>query len=277
MRSQLLKIARPLAGPARKFLGPTRFRKLREALSLGNPHDEVRLIACALASQRGNRGFMLDVGGHRGESFEEFAEHGWNVHSFEPNPANHPYIQKRIEAAKGRVTLFPVAVSDTPQKGLAFYLSDESTGISSLHAFHETHKEGFVVDAVTLSEHCREHGITHVDFLKIDVEGHDFFVLKGIDWEHVAPDVVVCEFEDRKTVPLGYDYRDMADFLVERGYHVIVSEWYPIQRYGTRHKWRRHSDYPCDLAEADGWGNLIAFRHSSDFELFEKEINILRV
>lgn len=266
MKSAIIKALRPLAPKLRSVLGPTRFRKVKEAIGLGNPHDEVRLVTCALASQRGERGFMLDVGGHRGESFDEFAEHGWKVHCFEPNPANHPHIQRRLEAAKGRVKLLPVAVSETPQQGLTFYLSDESTGISSLHAFHETHKKGFVVDAVTLADHCKEHGITRVDFLKIDVEGHDFFVLKGIDWEQVKPDVVICEFEDRKTVQLGYNYHDMANFLVERGYHVIVSEWYPIQQYGTRHTWRRHMDYPCDLAEADAWGNLISVRTEHDLE-----------
>jgi FkbM family methyltransferase len=276
MRKTLLKYARPLAPSVRRAIGPTRFRKLCEALSLGNPHDEVRLVACALATLRGKNGVMLDVGGHRGESFEEFAEHGWTVHCFEPNPANHPFIQQRIRQVGGRVSVFPVAVSDTPKSNLTFYLSDESTGISSLHAFHDTHRQGFQVDAVTLAGHCKVNEITHVDFLKIDVEGHDFFVLKGLDWERVKPDVIVCEFEDGKTRALGYTFEDMAEFLTSHGYHVVVSEWYPRERYGISHRWRRYADFPCQLSEPKGWGNLIAVKSEDDLSRLRYEMKLVK-
>lgn len=272
MKNMFIKYARPLAPTVRRALGPTRFRKLREALSLGKYRDEVRLVACALAQTRSPGAMMLDVGGHRGESFEEFAEHGWRIHCFEPNPANHPHIARRITDIGGDVTVFPVAVSNTPQQGLTFYLSDESSGISSLHAFHKTHKVGFQVDAVTLGDHCAKHEITKVDFLKIDVEGHDYFVLQGIDWDMLRPDVIVCEFEDSKTRPMGYTYADMADYLIERGYHVIVSEWYPIERYCIAHKWRRYANYPCRLLDPMGWGNLIATSNDRDHEILQREI-----
>ncbi len=227
---------------------------------MGNPHDEVRLVAEAIAKDRGSRGLMLDVGGHHGESFDEFAEHGWTVHCFEPNPANHEQIERRKRNLSGNVTIFPVAVSNKAERDLTFFLSDESTGISSLHPFHETHRKGFTVDAVTLADHCESHNISHIDFLKIDVEGHDFFVLQGINWDKQKPDVIVCEFEDRKTTPLGYTFADMAEYLIERGYHVIVSEWYPIVQYGTSHKWRCSADFPYQLKDPLGWGNLIAIR-----------------
>jgi hypothetical protein len=34
--------------------------------------------------------------------------------------------------------------------------------------------------------------INKIDFLKIDTEGHDFFVLQGFDWDsHLHPDVII--------------------------------------------------------------------------------------
>lgn len=272
VRRIIAKIARPLAPAFRYALGPTRLRKLREALGRGNPNDEVRLVSEALARQRGRAGMMLDVGGHHGESLEEFAEHGWQVHCFEPNPANHSHIARRIAGIGGKVTVFQVAVSNMSKSGLTFYLSDESSGISSLHAFHHTHKKAFDVDAITLADHCTSHSISKVDFLKIDAEGHDFFVLQGIDWEKLRPDVVVCEFEDVKTRPLGYTFEEMADYLIERGYRVVVSEWHPIERYGIAHKWRRHVEYPCLLVDPAGWGNLIGVSNDADYALIAKHL-----
>src|SRR3546814_15144947 len=70
--------------------------------------------------------------------------------------------------------------------------------------------------------------ISRIDFLKIDVEGFDFFVIKGIDWDGVTPDVILWEFEDAKTLPLGYSSRDAYSYLVHKGYQVTISEWHPI-------------------------------------------------
>ena len=68
----------------------------------------------------------------------------------------------------------------------------------------------------------------------------------------------MCEFEDSKTTPLGYSYHDMAGYLVDKGYAVQVSEWYPVLQYGGNHRWRRFEHYPCELADPRAWGNLIA-------------------
>jgi predicted O-methyltransferase YrrM len=53
----------------------------------------------------------------------------------------------------------------------------------------------------------------------------------------------------------------MCEYLVEKGYTVYVSEWHPIIRYGTCHDWRQITRYPCELADSNGWGNLLAFKN----------------
>lgn len=256
----LVKFFSPIA---QKALGPKAFRKLRrlrKRLSSVHKFDEVYAVYRALGHDRAGNGFMIDVGGHRGESFDAFAVCGWRVDCFEPNPANHPIIRERILDGTSKVTLYPFAVSDAPKQGPAFYLSDQSTGISSLHAFHETHREGFKVDVIALRDHLAVLGNPKVDFLKVDAEGFDFFVLQGIDWDACAPEVIVCEFDDRKTRDLGYSYKDMAQYLLDRGYEVIVSEWHPILAYGQTHSWNRFTRYPSELATPDAWGNLVALR-----------------
>ena len=36
----------------------------------------------------------------------------------------------------------------------------------------------------------------YIDFLTIDTEGHDLYVLKGMDWDHSRPELVCCEVMD---------------------------------------------------------------------------------
>lgn len=185
-----------------------------------------------------------------------FAEMGWEVHAFEPDSINREHLLAAA-ASYSNVKVIPAAVSNRPGT-MRLYRSPLSSGISSLSAFHESHEVGEDVEVVTLDDYLSDAVINHVDFLKVDAEGHDLFVLQGVAWRRTRPTAIVCEFEDRKTLPLQYDYRDLAQFLLERSYAVIVSEWHPIEQYGAAHRWRRLHRYPCDLQDENAWGNLIA-------------------
>ncbi len=203
-------------------------------------------------------GTMVDVGAHFGESFSSYLDKGWHILAFEPDPANRASLVKNFPDS--RIRLFTCAVSDHEEENVPFFSSSESNGISGLSAFRESHKEVSRVQLSTLNRVLESEKIQSVDFLKIDTEGYDLFVLRGFPWEKMKPDVVLCEFEDAKTRPLGYDYRQMGDFLVAQGYQVFLSEWAPITRYGVQHQWRRWSPYPCELQDPAGWGNFVAFR-----------------
>lgn len=230
-------------------------RKVRDRLRpAGRKVDEARVVFDVL---RGIRGTLVDVGAHHGGSLAPFADAGWRVLAFEPDAVNRATLASRFGAARN-VTIDPRGVSDREQRGVAFYRSELSTGISGLSAFHESHAQSGTIDVTTLALACEEHGLTALDFVKVDTEGYDLFVLRGLPWERLRPRAILCEFEDGKTTPLGYTVHDLARFLVERGYRVMVSEWFPIERYGASHTWRRFTPYPCELADPRAWGNLIA-------------------
>lgn len=207
---------------------------------------------------------MIDVGVHYGESLERFAFGGWVVYAFEPDSRNRAILSAYCKKMTN-VTIDPRAVTDKDLGNLPFYNSSVSTGISSLSSFHSTHKEIGHVPTVTLEKFIREKNMKNIGFLKVDTEGHDLFVLKGLDWEESVPEIILCQFENMKTKALGYDFDDLAGFLVGKGYHVLVSEWYPIIEYGTKHSWRRFVKYPCTLIDKKAWGNLIATKDSGLF------------
>mgnify|MGYP005842235629 CR=1 FL=1 len=227
--------------------------------------DETKGIA-ELFSENLNGSVMIDVGAHVGTALAPFLEMGWRIFAFEPDNKNRSKLLERLSKHKHKdfVTLDTRCVSNKSQKGVCFFTSEESTGISGLSAFHETHHESQKVDITTLTEFFQDKSMPDVDFLKIDTEGHDMFVLQGYPWESGKPAVIECEFEDLKTVPLGYTFHDLACFLVEKGYNVYVSEWHPIIRYGIPHDWQQLMRYPCELADPKSWGNLLAFRGPID-------------
>jgi FkbM family methyltransferase len=242
--------------------------------------DETSIIAEILRSSKGSTHTMIDVGAHFGSSLAPFLNKGWKIFAFEPDKKNRQKLLDRLAKHKNSslVKVDTSAVSNENRKGVAFFSSEESTGVSGLSAFLPSHESKQFVDTITLSEVLAGESLTTIDFLKIDTEGHDLFVLKGYPWERGKPAVIECEFEDSKTVPSGYTFHDLARYLVEKGYRVYVSEWHPIIRYGIQHDWRQLMRYPCELADPKGWGNLLAFRDPIDEQMLvtavKKELKV---
>lgn len=229
-------------------------------------YDETQSIAHMLAGTYNSGKTMIDVGAHFGSALQPFLNKGWHIYAFEPDDRNRDQLLQRLANHPSRhlVTLDARCVSNTTSHGLSFYRSEQSSGISGLSAFHPSHVEVQRVSTVTLGDFFLNGAIPEIDFLKIDTEGHDLFVLQGFPWEHARPAVIECEFENAKTTSLGYGFHNLAQFLVDKGYTVYVSEWHPILQYGTRHDWRCLAKYPYALQDEKSWGNLLAFRDPVD-------------
>lgn len=237
------------------------------AENYGPYRPEESIIAYNALNAEEMKGWMIDVGAYDGSTLSPFALSGWQVFAFEPDSKNREKLVESFGDAQN-VVIDARALSDQVSKSAILYRSDESTGVSGLSSFLPSHQIGEEIEVTTLENVFDEHGLAHQDinFLKIDTEGFDLHVLRGYPWRISAPDLILCEFEDGKTVPLGYTFQDLADFLVGHGYRLIVSEWHPIKRYGDTHKWRRFAAYPCQLEDPKGWGNIFAAKKDGLYE-----------
>jgi FkbM family methyltransferase len=235
--------------------------------------DETAVIASMLDERRGVGHVMLDVGAHTGSSTAHFDRLGWMVHCFEPHPASRESLAARF-ASHENVRIDPRALGDAPATNVPLYESPESSGIAALNPFHPSHRAAAQVDVTTVTEVVQELGLSSVDFLKIDVEGLDLAVLRGVPWGDLRPDVVECEFEDAKTLALGHSWQDIGAFLRDQGYTVYVSEWHPVIRYGARHDWRRVVPFGDDPdVDPAAWGNLLAFRDDPGWSALRRAFN----
>jgi FkbM family methyltransferase len=230
--------------------------------------DETKLVSIVLGQASVPERTMIDIGAHFGNSAQHFVSKGWKVYCFEPDPVNRKKLVAKFGDASN-VVIDPRAVGEKVETGKPLFSSPESSGISSLHAFRDTHKQAALVDVTTVAQIVGQHKLDQIGFLKIDAEGFDFAALRGVPWDRIRPAAIECEFEDAKTVPLGHNWRDMAEFLRRKGYRVYVSEWHPIIRYGIRHDWLGLKSYPCDLASKGAWGNLLAFLEDPGQEAIE--------
>jgi FkbM family methyltransferase len=103
-----------------------------------------------------------------------------NIYCFEPNPN----IYKTIK--NNKFNTYDIALSDR-EESLLFNITNtndnENSGISSLKR-NKTHgviiKEKVIVKTTTLKKFMLKNNIKIIDFLKIDAEGNDYEVIKGI-------------------------------------------------------------------------------------------------
>jgi len=232
--------------------------------------DENQIISKILDEENG---VMIDVGAHIGQSLMPFLQRDWTIYAFEPDDNNRKSLLSRVGShSKSRnLHLFDLCVGEQDKFSVEFFESPISSGISGLHPFHPSHSKSKVVDVITLDRFVEKHQLERINYLKVDTEGNDLFVLKGFPWERLNPDIILCEFESRRTIGLGYTAEELAQFLLEKNYTVYASIWHPVIQYGTRHQWERLDLYPCFIPQA-AWGNFIAIRQETVDTSFTKTL-----
>jgi FkbM family methyltransferase len=141
------------------------------------------------------------------------------VVAFEPAPATYDRLSNNIQLNRlDHVTAERKALGENPGSAKLFVLSNRP-GENSLYAQQEslasqeeTSREQTIVKITSLDEYAKEHNLGNVDFIKIDVEGHEIPLLKGAlktigDWH---PSIYAEIHEDRKVIdfhaqlPKGY-------------------------------------------------------------------------
>ena len=146
---------------------------------------------------------VVDVGANIGYYTLLMAKNKAFVHSYEPEPKNFDLLQKNVilNNFSSNVQLYNKAVSDYIGHS-KFILSDHSTGQHKLE-FNRFGTKSINVDVVKIE-------LEKIDFAKIDVEGQEYNVLKGMK---NLPNKMLIEFNSINLKESGTNYNDFLNFL----------------------------------------------------------------
>ncbi len=167
-------------------------------------------------------GVFCDVGGNHPLNINNtryFEELGWSGYVFEPLPYMKPLWEKHRKAK-----FFPFGASDK-EREVTFSIVKDATGWEDMLSFvketrdedygHET--EEITIEVKPLKEIFEKEDIFYIDYMSIDVEGHELNVLKGIDFNKVQINVLTIENNNpSKNIIYGDD--DIRKIMFENNY-----------------------------------------------------------
>ena len=228
-------------GVRRRFI-----KAYRRVIKTPGKYELFNRIHAHFSSVRTNEPIIFDVGAHHGESIERFKGMFGNaqVHSFEADADNFTMLQEKFGAREG-VTLNNFGVGSAPGvKMLHRNRKSDTSGFNPVNPESEWVKlrsrqenvavadfteKSYEVKIGTLDDYMEKNGIDYVDVLKIDTQGYEDEVLKGVQKALreqrigvIETELILNDIYDR-----ALSFLDIEQLLVPHGYRL-----YAIDRGG---------------------------------------------
>lgn len=142
------------------------------------------------------------------------------IYCFEASPRVFSYLQKNCIKNNTSIVCINAAVAETDGLVVKFYSSKDKFGTGSMvPAFTTDYEE---VKTLSLSEYAKTNEIKHIDCMKVDVEGFECGVFKGMAFlkEHIAE--IIFEFCDwAEENSLLYKKGAAQQFLLDEGFELF--------------------------------------------------------
>ena len=169
---------------------------------------------------------VFDVGANVGE-WSKLAlktNKGINIHCFEPSKATFKKLKENDFQKNVHINNFGLGSKNEKR---TLYIFDDACGTNSLYERKGLESLGLVqtkketVSLETLDGYCAKNKIKHIDFLKIDVEGHEMDVFKGAIDMLKKGNINIIQFEyGGCNIDAGVLLKDILEFFEKLDYDI---------------------------------------------------------
>lgn len=178
-------------------------------------------------------GDVLDLGANIGYTacvFARAAQPNFKVYAFEPDHWTYVILQEVVGRRNlaSRVEPLNMAVGSS-EGNLEFWHNREHSAdhrvvTDQFRRKHPDAKDFFTVPVTTVDEFVKSRNLSRICFVKIDVQGYELSVCRGMrDTIEQFPEMCVCfEFSPEALVESGSDPAELLDFFSARGYRLNV-------------------------------------------------------
>ena len=209
---------------------------------------------------------LIDVGAHKGETIDLFAKN-FNIKkiiSFEASPISFNYLQKKIISLNKKyrqteIILENLALgSENKDSEIKHLFESSSSTINEINHdstyFKKKYKilnlfskkklyETLKIKITKLSEYFNQNNLEKIDFLKIDTEGYEYEVLKGLEDKIIKVRFIMFEHHYDDMIKKNYTFGNMCDLLKMNNFKMIYKSKMPFRKTFEYIYINNHFDY----------------------------------
>lgn len=186
--------------------------------------------------------FFIDVGAHKGETYKLF-EKNFEInefHSFEASPLNYKLLENfKSNLKKKNLFIYNKAVSDNEDEVDFFQLEETSSStmnrlnldsqyykkknkLLNLFRFKKNFNiQTIKIKPILLSKFINKRKITIIDILKIDTEGNEYRVIKGLGDDIKKIKYIYFEHHFDDMIKKGYTLSEINSYLLKFNFRKI--------------------------------------------------------
>jgi FkbM family methyltransferase len=177
-------------------------------------------------------GDIIDVGANAGYTalvFAGVASPTGRVWAFEPEPLNFARLQRVIARSGLQSVIQPIQAAIGEHAGeAALRINEGHPGDHWIGEDIDPLTDALMVPMTTLDRFVTEYGIGDVAFVKVDVQGYELFVSRGMARLLETPISVAFEISSDSRTRFDYEAGELLGFYASRGFNLHL-----IARNGT--------------------------------------------
>lgn len=183
-----------------------------------------------------NKITVIDIGAHRGETIDFFLKNFsiFKIYSFEPNLNIFKKLQKKY-ASKSKIKISSYAIGEKNyKKKLNLYKDTSSSSFNEINrnsiyflrkkklSFDDYVSKKIITKVITLSNFIQKEKLNNfIDILKIDTEGYEYKILKGIKKkDFIKIKFIYFEHHYNNMILKNYKFSEINDFLIKNNFYM---------------------------------------------------------
>ena len=196
---------------------------------------------------------FFDIGAHEGESIEIFSKNFTisKIYSFEPSPINFLKLKNKVNLFLKnfkdiKVYVENVGLGDEKKRIYLKQLNESSSStinqinknskyfkkksffLNKLHA--QNFYKNIDIQIIRLDEYLNNNSIEYINFMKVDTEGYELDVLKGLGTKIHNVQYIMFEHHYHDMLIKTYKFSDINELLVKNNFIKIFKAKMPFRK-----------------------------------------------
>ena len=197
-----------------------------------------------------NELIVIDIGAHKGETIDLFIKNFKinKIYAFEPNKRLFNKLEYKKNKINKNVAIYNLGVGEKNEiKILNIMIDTASSTFNEINTntdyFKKKQKilsfflpnndlinERQKIKIVNLSNFISDNNIVRLDILKIDTEGFEFNILKGLGDKISSIKYIYFEHHFDNMIIKNYKYRDINNYLNSFNFHKVLKLRMPLRK-----------------------------------------------